>query len=315
MKRFIRYLRNNIGEARIEDVGFLLDLLESGCTRDEIETSMNLKLHAQETLRRFVQRKRMNGFNSMEADLGFGFALNLYLNLRLRKYQETSFFIRTITYPCILILTGICVLALNLFLILPTITANNFAQNQNEVNLIPTYQAAFIIGILLFLISSCIFLYLLRTRTYRCYLRIFSTFPTNPWVISIGREMAFHLRKFHLMGLSTREIHLKMSVLSGEPVIAGIAAGIVDEYREGKPVEASLMTLDPFLYRILRFENHPDFAESLATYDRIAQKRYDHSVKKIGYAFSIIAYLFISLLIIAMYQEIMAPLEMLRNMG
>jgi type II secretory pathway component PulF len=315
MKRIIRYLRNNIGEARIEDVGFMLDLLASGCSRDEIETAMNVKLHNQETLGRFVQRKRMKGFKALEEDLGFGFALNLYLNLRMRKSQETNFIVRTLTYPCILILTGTCVLALNLFLILPTIEANNIAQKQSDMHLIPTYQAAFVIVVLLFSISACIFLYLLCTRTYRCYLRIFNIFPTNPWAISIGREMAFHLRKFHINGLSTREIHERLSLLDGNPVIANIASCIVKEYREGKPAADSLKALDPFLYRILRFENHPDFASSLETYDRIAQKRYEHKFKKIGYVLSLTAYIFIAFLVIAMYKEIMAPLDMLRNMG
>jgi type II secretory pathway component PulF len=315
MKLIIRYLRSNIGEARIEDVGFLLDLLASGCSRDEIETAMNVKLNTQETLRRFVQRKRMNGFKSLEEDLGFGFALNLCLNLRIRKSQETNFFVRTLTYPCILILTGICVLSLNLFLILPTIEANTITKKQSYMNLLPTYQVAFVGVVLLLIISSCIFLYLLRTRIYRCYLRIFNIFPTNPWAISVGREMAFHIRKFHVNGLSTREIHQRISSLDGNPVIAGIASGIIEEYRDGKPIDASLKALDPFLYRILRFENHPDFASSLDTYDRIAQKRYDHTIKKIGYVFSTIAYVFISLLIIAMYREIMAPLDLLRNMG
>jgi len=305
----------NSGEARIEDAGFLFDLLESSCLREEIEIAIGRTLHDEKTVVRFIQKRRMTLFRQSEQRFDFGFALLLCLQLRLRKAQETSSLWRTFAYPVVLIVSGYGVLAMYLFVIAVTIDANR-ALFQTETTIPLRYlQLLFILFSILLLILSILLLYRLTTRPQRLFAKLARIIPNNPWLIALSRKMAFHIAKLHALGLSTRDIYLTLAGFPKEPILAGIASSMLGELTEGNSFQASLAALDPFLIRILRIESHPDFAARLRDYDDIARKRYEYSVKKLSYIVSIFAYLFISVLIFALYKEIMAPLDMLKNMG
>jgi type II secretory pathway component PulF len=292
-----------------------LDLLESGCSREEIETAIGKTLHDEKTVARFIQKKRMTLFRQSEQRFGFGFALLLCLQLRLRKAQETNNLLRTLAYPMVLIVSGYCVLAMYLFVIAVTIEANRTLFQTGTPIPLRYLQSLFIIFSLLILILSILLLYRLATRPQRIFIKLSAAFPNNPWSIALSRKMAFHIAKLHTLGLSTRDICLTLSNFPKEPILAAIASSMLDELTAGNSLQASLVSLDPFLIRILRIESHPDFAARLRGYDDIARKRYEYSVKKMGYIVSICAYLFISVLIFTLYKEIMAPLDMLKNMG
>jgi hypothetical protein len=303
------------GEARTEDAGFLLDLLESGCSREEIETAMDLTLHDGKTVARFIKKKRKAFFDQTEKHFGFGFALLLCLQLRLRKAAETSLLFRTFAYPMVLIVSGYCVLAMYLFVIAVTIEANRTLFQTAPAVPLRFLQGAFILFSIVLSLLSILIVYQLSAHPNRIYARLSSVLPINPWSIALSRRMAFYIAKMHASGLSTRDIYQTIMRFQNEPVLADIAQRILDELSSGDSPKASLKSLDPFLIRILSIDTHPDFASRLNDYDRIAAKRYDYSVKKMGYFISIIAYLFIYVLIFALYKEIMAPLDMLKNMG
>ena len=304
----------NSGEVRTEDAGFLLDLLESGCSREEIETAMNIELHSQTTIRRFIQRGRMDLFHRLEEKFGFGFSLLLCLQLRLRKATESSTLFRTFAYPTVLVLTGYTVLTLYLFVIAPTIASNRALFQLKAGIPIQILQSALILLTLCFSISISFLIFRLNTRPYRIYLHLSKIALINPWSLSLSRKLAFHISKLHALGLSTREIYQEISMYPKEPVLALITLQILTELAEGLTPNASLRNLDPFLARILSIESHPDLVLRLMNYDHIVQKRYEYTVKKLGYIASISAYIFISILIFTLYREIMAPLDMLKNM-
>ena len=303
------------GNVRIDDVAFLLDLLESGCSRSEIEAAMNLTLHDPHTVKRFIGQRKIPHFKQLEKHFGFGFALNFSLHNRIRKAEETNFLLRTITYPVILILTGYCVSALFLFVIAPTIESSHALLTKTSIDINQWSQIAFILMSLFFLLSISLLIYAMYTRPYPLYVWLTKLIPLNPWTILESRKLAFHIQKIHAFGLSTREIYLAIESTPHEPVIMRIASDILRGLETGNHLRVNLAMVDPFLARILSVDIHPDFLSRLTNYERIAQKRYIYSVKKIGYFTTLIAYIFISVLIFTLYQEIMTPLDMLRNMG
>lgn len=315
MKDSITTFLSMHGEARIEDTGFLLDLLESGCSRNEIEDAMNLTLHDSKTIRRFIGQRKINHFNQLEKQFGFTFALHLCLHNRIRTAEERNFLLKTTAYPMILILTGYCVLTLFLFVIVPTIESNPVLLTQASTISSQSIQVLFILLSLTFLISIILFIYTFVTRPYALYKRISKYAPQNPWIMSKSRKLAFHMRKLYEFGLSTREIYLTIQKYSGEPILTRIVSNIILDLEEGNRIQDELSVLDPFLARILGVDIHPDFVARLTNYERIAQKRYVYSVKKIGYFTTLFAYVFISVLIFSLYQKIMTPLDMLKNMG
>ncbi|MGB7594754.1 MAG: hypothetical protein WBL80_04260, partial [Erysipelotrichaceae bacterium] len=290
------------GEARIEDAGFLLDLLESGCSREEVETAIGHTLHDEKTVARFIQKRRMALFRQTETRFGFGFSLLLCLQLRVRSAHETGSLLRTLAYPMVLIVSGYCVSAMYLFVIAVTIEANRTLFQMGTMIPLQTLQSLFIVFSVFILILSIRVIYRLATRPQRIFAKLSATLPNNPWSIALSRRMAFHIAKLHALGLSTRDICLTISDYPKEPILAGIAVSMYDELGAGNTLQTSLASLDPFLIRILRIESHPDFAARLNGYDAIARKRYEYSVKKLGYFASIGAYLFISVLIFVLYK-------------
>jgi hypothetical protein len=315
MKNKVTVFLSKHGEARIDDAGFLLDLLESGCSRNEIEDAMNLTLHDPITIRRFIGQRKINHFNQLESQFGFAFALHLCLHNRIRKAEERNYFIKTMAYPIFLILTGYCVLSLFLFVIAPTIQSNSTSLTQPSTISSQSTQVIFILLSLVLLFSFILLIYALISRPYVLYMRIAKYAPQNPWIILESRKLAFHIRKIYELGLSTREIYLTIEKYPGEPILTRIVSNILKGLEAGNRIQDELSVLDPFLTRILGVDIHPDFMARLMDYERIAQKRYVYSVKKIGYFTTLIAYVFISVLILTLYQTIMTPLDMLRNMG
>ena len=305
----------NSGEARTEDAGFLLDLLESGCSREEIETAMRVTLHDEKTVARYIKKHRKGFFDHVQKHFGFGFALLLCLQLRLRKAFETNILFRTLTYPAVLIVSGTCVLAMYLFLIAVTLETNRSLFQTGGTIPIRYLQSLFIFFTMSLFIFTIVLIYQIAKHPDRIYKRLSAFFPFNPWTVALSRKMAFNIAKLHALGLSTRDIYLAITAFPNEPIMAGIAAQMLDELAAGRTPKASLASLDPFLIRILSIDTHPDFASRLIDYDRIAQRRYEYSVKKLGYFVSIFAYIFIAILIFTLYREIMAPLDMLKNMG
>lgn len=315
--KIVPFLRSvlNSGEARVEDAGFLLDLLESGCSREEIETAIGRTLHDGKTVAHFVQKKRMPLFRRAEQRFDFGFALLLCLQLRQRKAQEIHSLWRTFAYPAVLIMSGYCVLAMYFFVIAVTIEANRALFQTRSTIPLEYLQMVFILSSILIFILLILLLHRIATRPERVFATLSAAFPDNPWSIALSRRMAFCISRLHALGLSTRDICLTLADFPKEPVLTGIASSMLDEVGAGGSFHTSLLSLDSFLTRILRIDAHPDFAARLNAYDEIARKRYEYSVKKLGYIVSICAYLFISVLIIALYRQIMAPLDMLKNMG
>ncbi|TFG84110.1 MAG: hypothetical protein E4G74_00045 [Erysipelotrichales bacterium] len=316
-KRFRRFLEKlwNSGDVRDEDASFLLDLLESGCSREETEAALKIDLHAPISLRRYIQRSRLPLFKQCETKFGFRFALLLCLRLRLRKATERNSLLHTLAYPTLLLSSGYCVSAMYLFVLSPTFEANRSLFADASANNTPLYQMLFIAISFSLVIATFFLQRSLAKNPYRIYVYIRKLLPVNIWSISLSRRMAFLIAEFYTLGLSTRENYHEIASFPHEPVMAEIASQITEELSNGIPPHSSLNMLDPFLVRIISIETHSDFMKRLQDYQRITQKRYDYALKKAGYLMTICAYVFITILIIMMYQKIMIPLEMLKNMG
>lgn len=139
-------------------------------------------------------------------------------------------------------------------------------------------------------------------------------FPNNPWRLKMSRRFAFLILQLHNLGLSTREIYTTIQTLDHEPILSLISSDVLQQIHASGKIDNAFDQIDPALRKILLFENHPDFPSRLERYDLIAKKRFERQVTRCAYFSTLLAYLFISILILTLYQEMLFPLKVLQNL-
>ena len=70
------------GSVRTEEAGFMLELLESGSSTEELESILNLRLNDRQIVRRYLGKRFFAIFEQLEAVIGFGASLRIGLQLR-----------------------------------------------------------------------------------------------------------------------------------------------------------------------------------------------------------------------------------------
>ena len=303
------------GSVRTEEAGFMLELLESGSSTEELESILNLRLNDRQIVRRYLGKHFFAIFEQLEAVIGFGASLRIGLQLRLQEDHDKKCYAKKLAYPVFLVLTAYSVTFMFLFAIRPTIenTRASLGMGIGVSNIL--LQSIFtLFSITLFTVFGCV-LYRLRYRQVAMYRWLHRKSPNNAWAIKISRRFSLLYGELHGHGRSTREIIGFLTDMKHQTVLVYVAMQMQAELERGGKLDRSTEDLDPFLSRILKIESHPDFAQKLAHYASIAQKRMEFAIEKSAYFITLFAYLAIVLLVLSIYQEIMFPLQMLQGMN
>lgn len=303
------------GGVRTEEAGFMLELLESGCSKEELESILNLRLNDEKTVCRYLGKPFFSVFKQLEGIIGFGASLRIGLQLRLQDDLDKKGYAKMLTYPVFLLFTAYSVTFMFLFAIRPTIE-NTRASLGMEIGL-PNELLQFFFVLFSILSVSMLgwILYRLRFKKVGMYRWLCGKSPNNAWAIKISRRFSLLYGALYTHGLSTREIIGFLSDLKHQSILVTIATQMQDELEKGGRLDCSINDLDPFLAKILKIESNPDFSQKLAHYHLIAQKRMEIIVEKTAYGITMFAYLSIVLLVLSIYQEIMFPLQILQGMN
>lgn len=303
------------GDVRTEEAGFMLELLESGSSKEELESILHLRMNDRRTVRRYLGKRFFPIFEQLEEMIGFGASLRIGLHLRLQEDHDKKGYAKRLAYPVFLLITAYSVLFMFLFTIRPTIenTRSSLGMELGITN--ELLQTVFFFTSILIFSLFAMFFYRLCFRQVPMYRWLHEKSPLNPWVIKISRRFSLLYQELYLHGRSTREIIGFLSLLKHQSVLADIALQMQVELEKGGKPDRSVDVLDPFLSRILKVESHPDFVQKLKQYSLVAQKRSEYFVEKIAYGVTIFAYLSIVLLVLSIYQEIMFPLHILQGMN
>jgi len=298
----------------LTESGYLLELLEANCSRAEIESAMSMRLDDDEQLRFIVTNRWIPLYKRFETICGRGKALIIALRVRIRQANERSFILQKMTYPCILLLSGFSVIWLYLFVIRPSIDPSRQAfQLQTGIET-ATLQSMFIVLILFLAGGFLVTFYLYHSHKNELFKSMAHWFPNNPWRLKMSLRFAFLILQLHNLGLSTREIYTTIQNLENEPILSLISSDVLQQIHVSGRFDDAFEQIDPALGKILLFENHPDFPARLERYDLIVKKRFDRQVTRCAYFSTILAYFFISILILTLYQEMLFPLKVLQNL-
>jgi type II secretory pathway component PulF len=302
-------------DVRTEEAGFMLELLDGGCSKEELESILNLRMNDPRIVRRYLGKRFFPIFEQLEKTIGFGASLRIGLQLRLQEDHDKKGYAKMLAYPVFLVFTAYCVLFMFLFAIRPTIenTRSSLGMELGASN--DLLQSVFGFSSVIVFAVFGVILYRLRFRQIPMYRWLHDTSPMNPWVIKISRRFSLLYQVLYSHGRSTREIIGFLADLEHQSVLADIAVQMQVELEKGGKPDRSIDELDPFLSRILKIDSHPDFIQKLTQYNLVAQKRSEFIVDKIAYGVTIFAYLSIVLLVLSIYQEIMFPLQILQGMN
>lgn len=275
---------------------------------------MSIRLEDDDQLRFIVTSRWIPLYKRFETICGHGKALIIALHVRIRQANERSFTLQKLAYPCMLLLSGFSVIWLYLFVIRPSIDPSRQAFHIQTGIETATLQSVFIM--IVFFLSSVFLttIYLYHSHKNELFNFLAHWLPNNPWRLRVSRRFAFLIVQLHTLGLSTREIYTTIQTLDYEPILSLISSNVLQQIHTSGKIDGAFEKIDPALRKLLLFENHPDFPARLERYDLIVKKRFDRQVTRYAYFSTILAYLFISILILTLYQEMLFPLKVLRNL-
>jgi len=298
----------------LTESGYLLDLLEANCSRSEIESAMSIRLDDDDQLRYIVTNRWNSLYKRFEIICGRGKALIIALHVRIRQTNERSFALKKLTYPCMLLLSGFSVIWLYLFVIRPSIDPTRQSFHIQTGIETATLQSMFIVFAFFLSGGFLATLYLYHSHKNELFTSLAHWFPNNPWRLRVSRRFAFLIVRLHTLGLSTREIYTTIQNLENEPILSRVSSDVLHQIQTFGRIDGAFEQIDPALKKLLLFENHPDFPARLERYDLIINKRFERQVSRCAYLSTILAYLFISILILTLYQEMLFPLKVLQNL-
>lgn len=303
------------GGVRTEEAGFMLELLASGCSKEELESILNLRLNDEKTVRRYLGKPFFSVFKQLEEIIGFGASLGIGLQLRLQEDLDKKGYAKMLTYPAFLLFTAYSVAIMFLFAIRPTIEKTRVSLGMELGVSNDFLQFVFVLFSILSVSMVGLILYRFRFKQVGMYRWLHGKSPNNAWAIKISRRFSLLYRELYTHGLSTREIIAFLADLEHQSILVTIALQMQAELEKEGKMNRSIEELDPFLVKILKIESNPDFMQKLAHYHSIAQKRMDIIVEKTAYGVTMFAYLSIVMLVLSIYQEIMFPLQILQGMN
>ena len=275
---------------------------------------MSIRLDDDDQLRFIVKNRWIPLYKRFETICGHGKALTIALHVRIRQANERSFTLQKLTYPCMLLLSGFSVIWLYLFVIRPSIDPSRQAFHIRTGIETATLQSMFIVFAFLLSGGFLATLYLYHSHKNELFKRMAHWFPNNPWRLRVSRRFAFLILQLHNLGLSTREIYTSIQGQDHEPILSLISSDVLHQIHTFGKIDGAFEQIDSALGKLLLFENHPDFPARLERYDLIVKKRFDRQVTRCAYISTILAYLFISILILTLYQEMLFPLKVLQNL-
>jgi len=312
-----RNIRANLFISKSDDgITQVYLLLKNGYSLKEInELLPAYAMTMEEILKHSMVRKY--GFLLKEIDL----QNLLYFSLKRNKFRKNleEKLRKNLTYPIVLMLTSLMISYFFIHFLIPQIM-NSFsefemqAQFQMFIDFIRIIQK--VLFLFLFLIST--FLIICRNHILKILLYSFSykKFSKTIFFDWISLEFANLLSLLYQSGLSIQECFKAIHILKRQVLLSNISYHILTQLEEGKSLRLGItnakITKELKAYFLIAIESG-DFIGVLNDYLEFKELSFQKRLNKIAQILQLSSYLYISILLIIMYQIIFLPMQLINQ--
>ena len=226
---------------------------------------------------------------------------------------------KTLTYPSFLLLMSLAISYFFLTYLIPQIL-HSLSEFEIETQLNILIHTIELIQIVFFIVLMLCFLFYLCTRNKQLQILIYSYtykhFSKNIIFDWISLNFANLLLLLYQSSLPIQECIKAIHALRQQYIISTLSYRMKTQLEDGKPLNVVIMnaiiTQELKAYLLIAIESG-QFLVVLQDYVQLKQKNFEMSINKLAKTLQFIAYTYISLLLIIMYQVIFLPMQFINN--
>ena len=226
---------------------------------------------------------------------------------------------KTLTYPSFLLLMALAISYFFLTYLIPQIL-RSLSEFQIETQLSVLIHTIELIQIIFYMVLILFALFYLCTRNKQLQILIYtytySHFSKNIIFDWISLNFANLLLLLYQSSLPIQECIKAIHALRQQYIISTLSYRMKAQLEEGIPLKSVIMdaiiTQELKAYLLIAIESG-DFLSVLHDYVQLKQMSFEARINKLAKTFQFIAYTYISLLLVIMYQVIFLPMQFINN--